>query len=468
MVEKVCVIGAGASGMTSAKALKEQGIPFDCFEMGSDIGGNWRYDNDNGRSAAYDSLHIDTSKDRMQFSDFPMPEDYPVFPHHSQIYRYFQAYAARFELRPLITFRTQVVRVAPVEGGYDVTTRNLDSGEQETRRYRAVLVCNGHHWQPKLPDFPGAFAGKTMHSRDYRNPAGLEGLNVLVVGIGNSGVDIACEVSRVAQRTYLSTRRSAHVLPRFVFGRPIDKWVTPLSSRLPPQVQAFFLRQMIRLDRGDQRNFGIPLPAHALTAAHGTVSAELPHLVQRGDVIMKPNVARLDNDKVCFEDGSETAVDAIIYATGYKISFPFFDADFIDVQQNEFPLYRKVVHPDHPNLFFIGLIQPLGPIMPLAELQAQWAARLLRGSLSLPDRQTMREVIAADQAALKARYVPSTRHTLQVDFFPYKRELEAEIAGKPALPSQGSRPLWAVATAVITGILATALLRKRLHKWFSA
>ncbi len=428
MDNSICIIGAGSAGIATAKTMKEAGLSFDCFEMGSNIGGNWRYNNDNGRSAAYDSLTIDTSKDRMQFSDFPMPEEYPNFPNHRQIAQYFDAYVDHFGLREMITFRTQVTRVKPAAaGGYDVSIRHLDSGAEETRHYRAVLVCNGHHWQPKIPDFPGEFWGETTHSRNYRNPQGLEGLNVLVVGIGNSGVDIACETAVVAKQVYLSTRRGAHVMPRYVFGRPIDKFTTPISSRLPIGLQAAALRLMVKLDRGDQEKFGVPKPAHPFTAAHPTISSELPEMAADGRIRIKPNVAELAGDKVRFEDGSEEAVDAIIYATGYKISFPFFAKDFMQVNGNVIPLYRKVAPPDQPDLYFIGLIQPLGPIMPLAELQAKWAALLLTGQAALPDKATMEAAIAADQAKLRKRYVNSTRHTIQVDFFPYKRELEREM-----------------------------------------
>lgn len=428
MSDKVCIIGAGSTGMVSAKILKEKGIAFDCFEMGSNIGGNWRYNNDNGRSAAYDSLTIDTSKDRMQFSDFPMPAEYPIFPHHSQIIRYFDAYVDHFDLRPWITFNTQVLGVCPQENGsFQVCVRHLKTGAEETRPYRAVLVCNGHHWQPKLPRFPGEFQGETTHSRHYRNPQGLAGLNVLVVGIGNSGVDIACEAAEVANRVYLSTRRGAYILPRFIKGRPIDKFVTPFSSRLPSKWQAFLLKTMIALDRGSQAKFGIPEPDFNLSAAHGTVSTELPELVRHGRITLKPNVARLKGNSVQFADDSIEKIDVIIYATGYKIAFPFFDKSFIDVEDNVFPLFRRVVPPHMPNLYFIGLIQPLGPIMPLAELQAQWVSLLLSGEAMLPPVAEMEQEIEAYQTKLRKRYVNSTRHTIQVDLFPYKRELEAEM-----------------------------------------
>ena len=100
MTPKACIIGAGDSGLAATKTLAERGLAFDCFEMGSGIGGNWCYDNDNGRSAAYDSLHIDTSKDRMAYSDLPMPTEFPNYLHHSQVLEYFESYAERFDLLP--------------------------------------------------------------------------------------------------------------------------------------------------------------------------------------------------------------------------------------------------------------------------------------------------------------------------------------------------------------------------------
>lgn len=428
MAEKACIIGAGSSGLVAAKTLKQAGVAYHCFEMGSDIGGNWRYNNDNGRSAAYRTLHIDTSKERMAFSDFPMPSHFPNYPHHSQVLEYFEAYANHFNLRPGITFRTRVDRVTPApNGGYRVDTTNIDTGKSHSETYRAVIVCNGHHWNPKLPDFPGEFSGTCIHSRSYREPLPFANQNVLVVGIGNSGVDLACDVSHVANQVYLSSRRGAHIIPRYILGRPTDKWVTAGNTRLPFPVQRFLYRILLYLGVGNQENYGVPRPRHPLLSEHPTMSSELLGAAARGDVIMKPNVERLLDDRVRFVDGSEEAVDSIIYATGYQITFPFFDDDLLSVANNDIGLYRKVIHPEHPNLFFIGLIQPLGAIMPLAEVQAQWIAGLLTGELALPDPASMQREIAKERAALQRRYVESSRHTIQVDFYPYKRQLNAEI-----------------------------------------
>jgi dimethylaniline monooxygenase (N-oxide forming) len=417
---KICVIGAGCSGLASIKALGDAGLPYDCFEMGSGIGGNWRYDNDNGRSAAYDSLHIDTSKDRMAFSDLPMPASYPDYPHHSQVLAYFERYDERFGLSPTISFRSRVERVRRDGEGYRVEVRDLDGGGERGGRYRAVLVCNGHHWQPKLPRFPGVFDGESFHSRVYRSRESLRGKNVLIVGIGNSGADVACDAAPVARRTLLASRRGAHVVPRYLFGRPTDSFVTPLGSRLPLPVQRAFYGLLLHLERGRQERYGLPRPPTPL------LSKLLP-LISEGRVVPKPNVERLAGDRVVFVDGSAEPVDLIIYATGYRIDFPFLDAELFSSAENEVELYGRVVDVEHPGLYFIGLIQPLGAIMPLAELQARWVAGLLVGRLALPEVERMRRWIAEDRRALRRRYVASTRHTIQVDFFPYRRFLERQL-----------------------------------------
>lgn len=427
---RVCIIGAGSSGIVAAKVLQEHGVAFDCLEKGSGVGGNWRYRNDNGMSAAYASLHINTSKTRMAFSDFPMPDAYPDYPHHRQILDYFERYVDHFGVRPYIRFQTTVRDVSPLEdGAWEVTTDGETDGVtvSETQCYDAVLIANGHHWDAKLPDFPGRFDGRARHSHAYESSEGLADKNVLVVGIGNSGVDIACEASRVAASTFLSTRRSAYILPKYVFGRPTDHLTTPASSRLPLALQKLGFTTALKIAQGSQAAYGVPEPEHTLLQAHPTISADLLDLVGHGSIRIKPDVERLDGGRVAFADGSVEPIDEIIYATGYKISFPFLSADVLDPRGNEVRLYRHVVSPTSPGLYFIGLIQPLGAVMPLAEEQAIWVAKLLTGECALPGRRQMERRIDRDLAAMRRRYVTSSRHTIQVDFFPYRDLIRKEV-----------------------------------------
>lgn len=420
---KACIIGAGSSGIVAAKVFTEHHIPFDCFEKGSQVGGLWKYNNDNGLSAAYRSLHINTSKRITAYSDFPMPEDYPDYPSHEQMARYFDAYVDHFGIREKITFNTEVVKVRPAENGQWQV--QLSTGEQ--RSYDAVVVANGHHWHPRMASFPGDFSGEQLHSHHYRTPEPFAGKRVLIIGIGNSAVDIAVDLCQIAQTVFVSTRRSAHILPKFVLGRPIDYFTTPFMTRLPLSLQRLGFHLLLWMARGPQKAYGIPLPRHKLLQEHPTISSDFLVRVRHGDIFIKPNVAELKSDRVRFLDGTEERIDVIIHATGYNIRFPFFEPDFFEVKDNDLRLYCRVVHPEFPTLFFLGFVQPLGPIMPLAELQAKWIAAILTGNCTLPDKQTMLREIERYRKSIAKRYVESPRHTLEVDFYPYIRQLKKEM-----------------------------------------
>jgi len=425
------VIGAGSSGISTCQVLHARGIEFDCMEVGSEVGGNWRYENDNGMSSAYRSLHINTSRRTMAYATFPMPEDYPDYPDHFQIARYFDDYVDRFGFRDRIRFRTEVTRVEPEEGRWRVAWRDLDSGTEDSALYDAVAVANGHHWDPRWPEppYPGQdeFEGEQMHVHHYRETDVLNGKRVLVLGIGNSATDIAVESSRIADATYLAMRRGAWVVPKYVRGRPTDELAPDLLTRLPFRIQRTLLSGLIRRAVGTPMDYGLPEPDHELAEAHPTVSSDLLPRLGHGDITVKPNIARFDGGRrVTFEDGSTEEIDLIVYCTGYQITFPFFDPSLLDAPDNRIALYRRVVHPDLAGLYFIGLVQPLGAVMPLAEAQSEWVADLVEGKAKLPDRAQIQRIIDRENARMAKRYVASKRHTIQVDFHPYLRVLRRE------------------------------------------
>jgi thioredoxin reductase len=428
--EKVCVIGAGSSGIASCQVLQARGIPFDCFEKGSEVGGNWRYMNDNEMSSAYRSLHINTSRGLMAYKTYPMPEDYPDYPNHFQIAKYFDDYVDHFGFRDRIRFKTEVVSVEAVDGEWEVTVEDRD-GNRETNRYRAVLVANGHHWDPRWPEpaFPGSdeFEGEQMHVHHYREPDVLVGKRVLVLGIGNSATDIAVEASRIAEKVFLAMRRGAYVMPKYLNGKPTDEAASKLLTRMPLAVQRFVLERMLGLTSGDMTSYGLPKPDHKLLEAHPTVSAELLSRLGHGDIAVKPNIDRFAGGRgVRFADGSEEEIDLVVYCTGYKITFPFFDPNFILAEDNRLSLFRRVASVEHPGLFFVGLIQPLGAIMPIAEAQSEWVVDLLGGRGRLPSPAEMHREIEEAERKMRRRYVASKRHTIQVDFHPYLREIRRE------------------------------------------
>src|SRR5579859_1068169 len=422
-----CIIGAGVSGLTALKALRDWEIPHTCFESSDDIGGNWYFRNPNGRSSAYRSLHIDTSRNAISFADFPMDDRYPDFPHHTQINEFLHEYADRFGLRERIVFNTAVERAERLAaGGWRITT---SAGEEH--RFDALLVCNGHHWDPSYPDFPGRFEGEALHSHHYidpTDPLDLVNKRVLVVGIGNSAVDITSELARkgVAEQVFISTRSGAWVVPKYIFGRPADQ-VVKTNPRLPLGLQRRVARILPRLVSGRMEDFGLPTPDHHFLEAHPTVSSELLLRLGSGDAIAKPNVAELLGDRVRFTDGSVESVDAIVYATGYKVSFPFFDPALISAPGNSLPLYKRMFKPGIDDLGFIGLGQAIPTIFPFAECQSKLAGRWLGGDWAPPPPGEMEREIARDERALARQFKPRPRHTMELDYYVYEYDLRRRV-----------------------------------------
>src|SRR3954463_8655379 len=437
----VAVIGAGVSGLCTAKALRDRGIEHTVFEASDDVGGNWYFRNPNGRSSAYRSLHIDTSKERISFADFPMPAHYPDFPHHSELHAWLRDYADRFGLRESIRFHTAVQRAERLDGGgWDV------DGE----RFDALVVCNGHHWDPRYADFPGTFDGPAIHSHHYidtRDPVDMHDKRVLVVGIGNSAVDICSEVSRkgVAADTFLSTRSGAWILPKYILGRPADTVVKTIPQ-MPLKLQRRMGAVLQRLVSGKMEDFGLPTPNHGFLEAPPTVSSELLLRLGSGDATAKPDVAELLGDRVRFADGSVEEIDVIVYATGYNISFPFFDPAFLSAPENELPLYKRMFKPGLEDLVFVGLGQAIPTIFPFAELQAKLMARYFAGEWPLPSPAEMERTIRADEAKHVKHFSSRPRHTMQLDWYVYehdlvKREIPAgEARARARYAAAGAKP----------------------------
>ena len=322
------IIGAGISGLTTGKMLSDYGVPYTCFESSDRIGGNWAFGNPNGHSSAYRSLHIDTSKERLSFRDFPMPDDYPDFPHHTQIKDYLESYAEAFGLKEHIEFQNGVRHARHLDesdgGGWEITDQ-----AGAVRRFDHLVVANGHHWDPRYPDFPGEFTGQTLHSHHYidpKTPMDFFGARILVVGLGNSAADIAVELSSKSLQTKvtLSTRSGAWIVPKYVAGRPADTMYRT-TPHLPLKWQRKIMQWGQVFNGSNGALYGLPEPNHKFFEAHPTQSVELPLRLGSGDVVPKPNIARLDGSTVHFEDGTSDDFDIIVWATGYNITFPFFD-----------------------------------------------------------------------------------------------------------------------------------------------
>lgn len=416
------IIGAGISGLTTAKMLADYAVPFTVFDSSDRIGGNWAFGNPNGHSSAYRSLHIDTSKNRLSFRDYPMPEHFPDFPHHSQIKEYLEGYAETFDLKQHIEFENGVLHAERRgDGGW-----LLDLQDGSRREFDFLVVANGHHWDPRHPDFPGEFAGTTLHSHDYidpRTPLDFTGKRILIVGIGNSAADIAVELSSKAleNEVVLSTRSGAWVVPKYLAGRPADE-LYATSPYLPLAWQRKLAQLGQPLISGRPERYGLPTPNHLFFEAHPTQSVELPLRLGSGDVTAKPNVSRLDGDTVHFEDGTAQEFDVIVNATGYNITFPFFDPDFISAPDNHLRLYKRIFLPGLDDLAFVGFAQSTPTLFPFVEAQTRLVAAYLTGNYALPSVAEMEETITADEQRYSAHMVQRPRHTQQVDYFIYEHE----------------------------------------------
>lgn len=424
---KVCIVGAGCSGFTMAKRLKDFGISYDCFEASDNIGGNWYFNNPNGMSSCYKSLHIDTSKYRLAFEDYPVPEEWPDFPHHSQLLQYFHDYVDHFGLRETITFNTRVIECEPLDGGR--WRVHLSTGH--VREYDALIVANGHHWDARIPEYPGTFNGYQIHSHNYRDPFSdfdFRGKRALVVGAGNSSMDICSELSQrpMCEKLFISMRRGVWVLPKYLDGVPTDK--VSLPAWMPSSIGRSLARKKIKKISGNMEDFGLPVPDHEPLSAHPSVSGEFLLRVGSGDIIPKGAIERLEGDAVIFADGSREEVDAIIWATGYDVSFPFLKIDALTpAEDNTFPLFKRMVKPGFDTLFFAGLAQSLPTLVNLAEQQSKFVAAALSGQYQLPDAEEMKQAIVADEKIHKGHYYDSPRHSMQVDFSKYVADLNKEM-----------------------------------------
>ncbi|XP_076824582.1 flavin-containing monooxygenase 5-like isoform X1 [Clavelina lepadiformis] len=445
MTKRVCIIGAGFSGLTAIKCCLDENLTPVCYEKGNDIGGLWNYqESEKDAACVYKSTIINTSKEMMAFSDFPIPKEFANFMHNKKLMEYARLYATEFNLLDHIQFGVEVLSCA-LASDHEMTGKwnvRVKSGEGErTEIFDALLVCTGHHATPHYPlhEFPGfeKFGGFTVHSHSYREPKNFEDKRVVVIGIGNSGGDIAVELSKHAQQVFLSTRRGAWVLNRVgPKGVPLDyaftsRFATMLKDNLPFSWSNYFQESILN-NRFDHAKYGLK-PKHRFFSQHPMVNDSLPNSILSGSVKMKCNVAEFTENGVVFEDGSSEEVDGVIFATGYTFGFPFFDESIIKVTRNHCKLYKHMWPPalTKANMAVIGGIQPFGAINPISEIQCRWATKVFKGDLLLPSPSSMAEDINQTTYEMNQQFYSSQRHTIQVDYVNYMDTIAEKIGAKP-------------------------------------
>jgi cation diffusion facilitator CzcD-associated flavoprotein CzcO len=466
-MDPVCIVGAGPAGLAAGAALKARGIPFRIVDAGPGPGGLW--DISRAETPLYHSAHFISSRTLSGFPGFPMPDEYPDYPGHARVLEYLRSYADHHGLDEDSVYHTRVVdakreagaqgsgpwQVAVEEAG--IRGEEADGGarseghERERRRpvgrggperaqwsCSALVLATGSNWHPHLPDIPGSFSGEIRHSFHYSDADEFRGRRVLVVGAGNSGVDIACDAARVADRAFLSVRRGYRFVPKYVFGTPAD-----VFARQGPPIPAWLERRFFTflLDRvlvGDLTRYGLPRPDHPILASHPIMNTEVLHHLGHGDLEARPDLVRFEEEEAVFQDGSRERVDLVIFATGYRRPFPFLRHPDLD-PDGEWPpevMHLNLLHRTTPDLFVMGLFETDGAAYGLFGEQAEVVARSL-------------EVLqaggagAAGLAALRARdepdltggrsYVDSPRHRYYVAERVYRRRLRELRAALDAL-----------------------------------
>lgn len=393
-----------------ARACLLAGVVYDQFDANNGVGGLW--DIDQPGSAMYESAHLISSKSRSGFEGFPMPDDFPDYPSHRQVLAYIQTFAARWGLSERIEFRTQVTDIERQDDDSWIVT--LSSGER--RRYLAVICATGSNWEPRVPELRGQFHGEIRHSSSYRSPHEFIGKRVLVVGAGNSGVDIASDAARFAERAFISVRRGYHFLPKHIMGIPTDV-VFSTGPNLPLWAKQILLTGLLRFFVGDVTRLGLPRPDHKPLESHPIINTQVLYHLQHGDLTAKPDIDRLDVTGAVFKDGSREELDTIILATGYT-QHQAFSRDYFVYEGGRPNLYMQLFSREHKNLIALSFIETNSGAFKLFDKMAFAIAGHIRDQIECrPEARAFSELIKNDYPDLTGgiRLVSSDRHSSYFD-----------------------------------------------------
>lgn len=351
---KVAIIGAGFCGLGVAAGLQRAGLSYDQFEADDQLGGNWYH-------GVYETVHIISSRKTTEYTDWPMPSEWPDFPSKDQMLAYLNGYADHHKLRAHIAFKTAVTQVRPLGDGH---AWELTLADGTRRLYESVVVANGHHWDRRMPDYPGTFDGELIHSKDYKTPDALKNKRVLVIGGGNSACDIAVEASRFARSAHISMRRGYWFLPKTMLGVPSVELMQPW---MPLEAQRAMIQGLLKVVVGPYERYGLQHPDHKVFEKHPTINSELLYHLRHGRITPHPDLRGYEGRAVRFVDGRVEEFDLIVAATGYHVSFPFVAPEVVEWKPDGYPhLIQGLCPPKFRNIYFFGLGQPrygAGPLI---------------------------------------------------------------------------------------------------------
>lgn len=439
-ITRVAVVGAGPAGLTAVKCLREAGLEAIAFEKKSHIGGLWHFDESqpDGGGIAYRSLKTNTSKKMTGYSDFPFPDEMPLFPHQSQVLEYLNSYADHFGLRPFICLNTTVNHInRNPEGTWTIHFQD-ETGSEQQQQFDALVIANGFYQKPLTPSLPGldTFQGQTLHSAEYKGPEPFTGKRVIVIGSGSSGADIAGEVAETAEQVDISAKSGVWIVPRSADGKPLDTNMSPLKEFLPAPIKKILFQKIAfenyrKLGYSDQNIASIlALPPFNPAKTRVTSGTTILKQLLKGQLQMKGGIQKFEPDGVLYQDGSRTKADTLIFCTGYAPNLPFFDPSIIQINQDHtFGLYRHVFHPLYDNLAFLAQCRVAGPVFPVMEMQARWAAAVFSGTAELPPSAQRQKAIEDHFATCRRQ----GKNPMRVFYADYMAEIAGQFGVQPKL-----------------------------------
>ncbi|AGS06825.1 flavin-containing monooxygenase [Candidatus Profftella armatura] len=412
---KLCIIGGGPLGIGLGRELSEGNINYDLYEMESDLGGVWNSQASCGR--VYPSLHLISPKFNTQVPDYPMPDNYPVYPNHSMMLDYLRSYAKKFDVYNHSIFNTEVINLEQYEDIWEV---ELSNGKK--KKYDFIAVCNGAQRVARYPNYSGYFSGEILHSMDYKSPDQIRNKRVLVVGAGNSGCDIAVDASHHSEKVYHSTRRGYHYYPKFIDGKPTPQWMLQLGNKFSSKEETMaYIKQVFKLAGFDGVDYGLKKPDHPLDAAHPIMNSQILYHIGHGDILPKDDIKNLNGNIVHFVDDTHIEVDTIIYATGYNRHFPFIDKEKLEWKLGIPDLFIHIAPRNLDNIFFFGFVNAAAGLGDGLRLQGQFIRSYIQAFIR-KSKGYLKFLNAKknDNPDLGQDYfIDSHRHLWEVDFWKF-------------------------------------------------
>jgi len=361
------IIGAGPAGMGIAGRLRKMGIDFEMVEQSQNVGNAWHHH--------YDRLHLHTVKQLSHLPHFPFPDDFPLYVPRKQLVDYFDQYAERFNLKPHFG---QTVIAVKKEGTNWLTT--TEDGTQF--QSKNVIIATGVNRVPNIPNWSGQeqFKGTITHAKTYKNAEPYTGKKVLVVGMGNTGAELALDLSENECETYISVRGPVSIVPRDLNGRPVQ--LTSIQLAKLPFGFGDWLGNFIRgIYLGDLRKYGLDAPKLSpaqqlkITGKTPVVDIGTVKQIKAGKIKVLPEMDSFDANGILFKNGERKDLDAVILATGYKAKVSDFIADTSGLLNQDNLPKQAIFDGLHKGLYFIGFDNyKLGGILGIVRTESELIA----------------------------------------------------------------------------------------------